>query len=83
MNNIETLRDHLFATLADLRDKEKPLEIERAKAICEVAQVIVNSAKVEVEHCKVTDSIGSGFLEKKEEPKLEKGITGVTQHRLR
>ena len=81
MNTIETLRNHLFETLAALRDKEKPMDIERAKAISEVAQVIVNSAKVEVDHAKVTGSKGSGFLEKDQQ--LPPGITGTTLHKIR
>jgi hypothetical protein len=81
VNSIETLREHLFATLSDLRDKEKPLDIDRAKAISDIAQVIVNSAKVEVEHIKVTGSQGSGFLEKSKE--LPPGITGITTHKIR
>jgi hypothetical protein len=43
------LRNHLFATLEALRDKEEPMDIQRAKAVCETAQTIINSAKVEVE----------------------------------
>ena len=81
MNTIETLRNHLFETLAALKDKEKPMDIERAKAISEVAQVIVNSAKVEVDHAKVTGGKGSGFLEKA--PELPSGITGITVHRMK
>jgi hypothetical protein len=61
-NKIEDLRDHLFATLAGLRDTEKPMEIERAKAVAEVAKVIVDSAKVECEHMKLTGTNGSGFI---------------------
>lgn len=47
-NKIEDLRDHLFATLEDLRDPDKPMELERAKTISAVAQTIINSATVEV-----------------------------------
>ena len=47
-NKIEDLRNHLFSTLEALQDSEKPMDLERAKAIADVAQVIVNSAKVEV-----------------------------------
>jgi hypothetical protein len=32
-----------------LKDPEKPLDLNRAKAVVEVAQTIVNSAKVEVD----------------------------------
>jgi hypothetical protein len=39
------------------------MEIDRAKAVADVAQVIVNSAKVEVDFLRATDrSQGSGFL---------------------
>ncbi|MBU9373435.1 hypothetical protein KTE28_03690 [Burkholderia multivorans] len=62
MKNIDALRDHLFNTLEALTDREKPMEIERAKAVAEVAQVIINSAKVEVEHLKVAGGKGTGFI---------------------
>ena len=51
-NKIEDLRNHLFAALEGLSDREKPMEIDRALAIAEVAQVVINSAKVEVEFLK-------------------------------
>ena len=62
-NKIEDLRNHLFETLEDLRDKEHPLDIERARAIAEVAQVIVDSAKAENTFIQITGSDGSGFIE--------------------
>ena len=52
----------MFATLEDLRDKEKPMEISRAKAIANVAAAIVNSAKVENEYMRLTGGQGSGFI---------------------
>lgn len=61
-NKIDDLRNHLFATLESLQDDEKPMDLERAKAIADIAQVIVNSAKIEVEFIKATGSKGSGFL---------------------
>jgi hypothetical protein len=64
MNNIDELRRHLFATLEGLSDKDKPMEIERAKAIAEVAQTIINTAKVEVEHLKVAGGTGTGFMDR-------------------
>lgn len=72
MATIDDLRDHLFETLKSLRDPEKPMEIERAKAICDVGQTIINSAKVEVEAMRVTGAKSStGFL-----PAPEKTIEG-------
>jgi len=61
-NKIEDLRDHLFATIEALRDKDQPMEVDRARAIRDVAQVIVNSAKVENEFIRETGSVGSGFI---------------------
>lgn len=62
---IENLREHLFFTLEGLRDKNDPMDIERAKAICEVGQVIINTAKVEVDYARLTGGNGpqTGFLQ--------------------
>ena len=63
MKNIEDLRTHLFETLEALKDKTHPMELDRAKAVAGVAQVIVDSARVEVEMARVTGGlVGSGFL---------------------
>jgi len=43
------LRNHLFETLEALKDKDDPMAIERAKAISDVGQTIINSAKVELQ----------------------------------
>jgi len=69
-NKIEDLRNHLFATLEALApDSEKPMEIDRAKAIVDVARVIVESAKAEVAFIQATGkSTGTGFIELPEEP---------------
>jgi hypothetical protein len=61
-NKIGDLRDHLFMTLEDLRDKEKPMEIDRALAVAEVAQVIVNSAKAENDFLRLSGQRGSAFI---------------------
>lgn len=62
-NKIGDLRDHLFETLEALRDKEDPMDIERARTVAEVAKVIVDSAKVEVDLLKVTGAVqGTGFI---------------------
>ena len=79
-NDISTLRQHLFDTLAALKDKTNPMDIERAKAVPDVAQVIINSAKVEVDYAKTTGAKGSGFLEAS--PDLPPGITGIRQHKI-
>lgn len=53
-NKISDLRNHLFETLEALKDEEKPMELARAKAISEVAQTIINSAKVEIKFMEVS-----------------------------
>lgn len=68
-NKIEDLRNHLFVAIESLLDPEKPMEIERAKAVAEVAQVMINSAKVEVDMVKALGARnGSGFLQIGQEP---------------
>ena len=64
---IEDLRDHLFETLEALKDDEKPMDLDRARAVADVARVIIDTAKVEVEFTKVVheatgDLRGSSFL---------------------
>lgn len=70
-NKIQDLRDHLFATLEALQDKEAPMELARAKAIAEVAQTLINSAKVEVQFLEATgESTDTGFLRHEQRPAL-------------
>lgn len=62
-NTIDDLRSHLFETLAALKDKDQPMELDRARAVADVAKVIVESAKVEVDFLKVTGAVKStGFM---------------------
>ena len=61
-NKIEDLRNHLFAALEGLRDKDAPLDIERAKAISNVANSIIESAKVELKYIDLVGGKGSGFI---------------------
>jgi hypothetical protein len=61
-NKLPDLRDHLFATLEELRDKEHPMDLARAKAIAGVAQVIINSATVEVKFMNATGAKGTDFI---------------------
>lgn len=60
--NITTLRGHLFSTLRGLTDKANPMDIDRAHAVTDVAQTIINTAKVEIEQMKLTGGSGSGFI---------------------
>lgn len=58
-NNIDDLRTHLFDTLKALRDKDNPMDLARAKAVADVARVLVDSAKVEVHFLQVTGALKS------------------------
>lgn len=70
-NKLSDLRDHLFATLEQLTDKENPMEINRAKAIADVAQVIINSATVEVKAINAINAdVPEFFGGKKDKPEL-------------
>jgi len=60
--HINQLRDHLMQTLAALRDRDSPMEPDRARAVAQVASVLVDSAKVEVDFLKVTGADKSQFL---------------------
>jgi hypothetical protein len=61
-NKIEDLRNHLFATIEALQDPDKPMDLERAKTIATVGQVIINSAKVEVDFLNKVGGKGTGFI---------------------
>jgi hypothetical protein len=86
-NKIDDLRNHLFETLEALKEKggedgEKPMELDRARAIADVARVIVDSAKVEVEFLKVTGQLRStNFLPAEEETPKPKLLAGATTRR--
>ena len=61
--HISELREHLMATLASLRDRDNPMEPDRARAVAQVASVLVDTAKVEVDYIKATGADRSDFLE--------------------
>lgn len=78
-NKIDDLRNHLFETLEALKDKDEPMDLDRAKAVADVARVIVESAKVEVDFLKVTGATKStNFLPDGDEatPQRPQLVTG-------
>ncbi len=83
-NKIDDLRNHLFETIEALKDSDNPMDLARAKAVCQVAQTLINSAKVEVELVKAMSGTvpRSGFFnvpeETRELPRLVSG-GGVTR----
>lgn len=50
-NNIDELRGALFDTLRDLRAGK--IDVDRAKAVNETAQVLINSVKAEIDHMRI------------------------------
>ena len=59
--HITELRTHLMATLADLRNREQPMEPDRARAVAQVASVLIDSAKVENDYLKLSHQDRSDF----------------------
>jgi hypothetical protein len=77
-NTIEALREELFGTLRALRSAENPMDIERAKAVVNVADAIIDSAKVEVDYMKVTGADGTGFIPTHKSPTPLPPPDGIT-----
>ena len=61
--HINQVRQALMDTLTDLRSKENPMDIDRAKAVATVAGVLVDTARVENDYMKLTGKDRSQFLE--------------------
>lgn len=90
--HINQVRQSLLDTLADLRNRENPMDIERAKAVATVASVLVDTAKVENEYMKITGQDRSNFIEtppdatlgiaRDDEPKAHNPFPTVVRHRL-
>jgi hypothetical protein len=62
MSTITDMREHLMQTLASLRDRENPMDVDRARAVAQVAGVLVDSAKVEVDYIKATGAQGDSLF---------------------
>jgi len=90
--HISDLRAHLMNTLADLRDRTNPMDVDRARAVAQVASVLVDTAKVEVDFIKATGQDTSKFLSTDVQPDTPQvthtpgipgsGITSITRHRM-
>jgi len=69
-NKISDLRNHLFSVLEELTDPDSTYDISKAKVVADVAQVIINSAKIENDYIKIIGgSHGTGFIEERNEVK--------------
>ena len=71
--HINTLRQHLMDTLADLRNRNNPMEPDRARAVAQVASVLVDTAKVEVDYLKATGQDTSSFIDGLKAPLVIEG----------
>jgi len=78
-NKIQDLRDHLFETIELLKDNDPKtsISIEKAKAIADVAQCIINSAKLEIDFIRVIDHAdgfypSTGFIEMEKRKMIDK-----------
>ena len=61
MNTIDTLRESLFAALEGV--KNGSLDLDRARAITDISQALINTGKLEVEYLKHTGrDNGTGFI---------------------
>jgi hypothetical protein len=61
--NMDDLRDVLFEALAECKDKSKPLDVARMRAISEISQRITDTARVEVDFMRtIGENRGSGFI---------------------
>jgi hypothetical protein len=80
---MDDLRAALFDTLDQL--KAGTLDLDRARAINDVGQTLINSAKVEVEYLRVSGGGDSTFIgdARDDDESLPPGITGRTVHRLK
>ncbi len=78
MSNIQTLREQMFETLQGIKNGSIP--VDKAKAICQVADVIVASAKVEVDFIRATGGGDSEFLANKDSKETPTGRLTVNGH---
>lgn len=78
--HINQVRQSLLDTLADLRNREAPMDIERAKAVAQVAGVLVDTAKVENDYLKITGQDSGQFLAQPDEAPGVHRIGAPTAH---
>ena len=79
----EDLRERLFAAIDGVKDGS--LDIDKARAINDLSQTIVNLSKVEVDYARATDS-KSRFLSAPDPapaPPPANGILSIRRHTLK
>ena len=85
--HMDDLRQYLLSTLQDLRNRETPMEPDRARAIAQVASVAVETVRVEVDFARATHQHNIPFLQSKNTSLTKTGVLQqlpeTTIHRLR
>lgn len=61
MNTISDLRTMLAQTIQGV--KNGTIDTDKAKVINELCKTVVDTAKTEVDYCRVTGALGSGFID--------------------
>lgn len=74
--------------MQDLRNPDKPMDLDRARAVTEVAGKVIDAAKVEVEFVRAVGGVGSGFIPNALPKPTGTGtvttpVPGTTVHKLR
>lgn len=83
-NNISALRTTLFDTLQAVKSDE--MDIDRARAVSDIAQTIINTAKAEIDYAKATGAaVHSSLIETSPDlPRLAgKPVVEATSHGTR
>ena len=74
-NKIGDLRNHMFEVIEMLKEDDKRMDVQKAKAISDAAQTIINSVKVEVDFIRATEmDTDTDFI-----PKAEIKVNGYLE----
>lgn len=68
-NSMQDVRNNMIETMEMLKEGDPRMDVEKAKAMAQLGQALVASAKVEVDYLKATGgqaTLGSDFI-----PRLE------------
>lgn len=70
-NQITEMRSFMFDQMKRLNDPNCDIdkEIKRTEAMVNVGKTLIESAKVEVDFIKITNSVGTGFIPGSNNPK--------------
>lgn len=85
-NDINALRVHLFDEIKALREGGKGATVERAKAVSDLAQTIINTAKVELQFMDQMGRKTTDFIPGQSNKQVKTGLVerdeaaGVTRH---